>query len=131
MAYDRETFKNKIEEHLRGALGEFYKAQLAEKNGYVQWVVHWRTEVTRLLEYGLFSALRHTLKSSIRPSGRRKAFLEVQANVQADDAAYRRWATNVVLRDFRAKTLTAFLDDADTARFWQQVKQVSDEALQP
>ena len=33
MAYDRETFKNHIEQHLGGALLEFYKAQLAEKNG--------------------------------------------------------------------------------------------------
>ncbi|MBI2372374.1 MAG: hypothetical protein HYV07_00105 [Deltaproteobacteria bacterium] len=45
MAWNREAFKNRVEEHLGGALLEFYKAQLAEKNGQTKWVRHWRSEV--------------------------------------------------------------------------------------
>jgi hypothetical protein len=49
MANNRQTFKRKITEHLTGALGEFYKATLAKKNGYSKWTIHWMTEVHGLI----------------------------------------------------------------------------------
>ena len=50
MAFDRDTYKNRLGEYIGGAYLEFYKARLASKNGFAQWVEHWMTEVKRLLD---------------------------------------------------------------------------------
>lgn len=116
MAFDREAFKNRLGEYLSGGLGEFYKAQLASKNGYVHWVAHWRTESERLI--GSFGyALAHDIRGF---RDRRKALNEVVGALQARDASYRRIATGQILRDFQVHRVKVPLDDADTRAFWER-----------
>ena len=59
MAYNRQAFKDKIEEHVGGAFLEFYKATLAKKNGRTEWVQHWMTEVRNLIDRNLIVVLTH------------------------------------------------------------------------
>lgn len=126
MAYNRQTFKDKVEEHIGGALLEFYKAQLAEKNGYTEWVKHWRSEVKTLLERSLVAALLHDIKGF---KNRKKAFDEVVTHVQSKDRGYRVAAENQVTRDFEVKRLKADLDDKDTDAFWVLVDRASEPVL--
>ena len=118
MAYDRETFKDKVEEHVGGALLEFYKATLAKKIGQTKWVQHWNTEVRNLLDRNLVTVLRHEVRGSW---DRRKALAEVVAALKKKDAGYRRSAERIVMRDYRLPKLKAELVDADTKAFWARV----------
>lgn len=121
MAYDRRAFVNKVQEHLGGALLEFYKAQSATKNGQTRWVKHWRSEVEQLLEHGLVTALLHPIRGF---TDRRKAFDLAAREIQVSDASYRTTAQNQVKRDFRLKRLRVELDDQDTKAFWRKVEDV-------
>jgi hypothetical protein len=115
MALDREGFKDKLEEHLGGALHEFYKARLAMKNGESEWVVHWLREAKELVERAIlvFSKPTRGFKD------KEKAFREVTAHLESKDSSYKRSATNSVrrVRRFRLK-----LSDADTREFWDMVR---------
>lgn len=126
MAYNRQTFKDKVEEHIGGALLEFYKAQLAEKNGYTKWVQHWRSEVKTLLERSLVAALLHQIRGF---KDRKKAFNEVIGHIKSVDRGYRVAAENQVTRDFEVKKLKAGLDDKDTDAFWTLVDRASEPVL--
>lgn len=123
MAYRRNDFKNKVEEHLGGALLEFYKSQLAEKNGYTKWVRHWRSEVRQLLTRSLVATLLHEVRGF---KDRRKAFDEVVLVLRAEDHGYRRASTHQVTRDFEVRKLRHPLSDEDTEEFWAQVKKATD-----
>lgn len=126
MAYNRQTFKDKAEEHIGGALLEFYKAQLAEKNGHTKWVRHWRSEVRTLLERTLVTALLHEVKGF---KDRRKALDEVIAHIKSKDIGYRVAAENQVVRDFKVKRVRFCLDETDTDAFWVLVDQASGSVL--
>lgn len=126
MAYRREDFKNKVEEHLGGALLEFYKARLARKNGESKWVDHWNTEVRNLVERSFVAALLHRIRGF---SDRRRALAEVIASMKEDDASYRRVATNIVTRDFALTNVKKPLEDADTTAFWVMVDAAVETAL--
>src|SRR5262245_32991609 len=97
MAYDRNAFKNKLEEYIGGAYLEFYKARLASKNAHTKWVQHWLTEVRQLLDRSLVAAMLHEIRGF---KDRRKVFEQVRTTMKAKDAGYRAAATNIVLRDF-------------------------------
>jgi PAS domain-containing protein len=126
MAYRREDFKDKVEEHLGGALLEFYKARLARKNGETKWVVHWNTEVRNLVERSFVAALLHRIRGF---SDRRRALNEVIASMREDDASYRRAAANIVKRDFGLTKLKVGLTDADTDGFWALVDAAAESVL--
>jgi hypothetical protein len=128
MAYNRQAFKDKLEEHLNGALLEFYKAELAEKNGYTKWVKHWRSEVKTLLERSLYTALIHDIRGF---TDRKKAFDEVVKIVKGKDRTHRTVAENQVTRDFKVKRLKVKLNDRDTKAFWLSVKKATDPVLKP
>jgi hypothetical protein len=119
MAYAPEDFKNKVEEHLSGALLEFYKARLAQKNGQIRWIEHWMGEVSRLLERSLVAALLHPIRGF---RDRRKALDEAIEEIKAIDAGYRRTAENVVKRDYGMAKLRRRLDDEDANAFWEMVE---------
>ena len=127
MAYKREPFKNKVEEHVGGALLEHYKARLAEKNGHTKRVEHWTTEMTRLVERSVVAALVHPIRGF---TDRRRAAREAFEEIKANDAAYRRVATNIVKRDFGLTKVKKPLDDADTDAFWTMVERAADAALE-
>jgi hypothetical protein len=126
MAYAREDFKNKVEEHLSGALLEFYKARLAQKNGQIRWVDHWLSEVRRLLELSLVAALLHPIRGF---RDRRKALDEAIGEIKAVDAGYRRTAENVIKRDYAVVKLKRRLDDDDATAFWEMVETATAPAL--
>jgi hypothetical protein len=127
MAYKRQTFKDRVEEHISGAILEFYKAQLAEKNGYTEWVKHWRTEVKNLLERSLVAALFHDIRGF---KNRKKAFDEVVISIKGKDRGYRTAAKHQVTRDFEVRKLKTDLDDNDTKAFWALVKRATDPVFQ-
>lgn len=126
MAYRREQFKNKVEEHVSGALLEHYKARLAKKNGQSKWVDHWTTEVHRLVERSMVAALVHPIRGF---TDRRRATREAFDEIRANDAAYRRVATNIVKRDFGLTKVKKPLDDTDTEAFWSIVDAAAEVAL--
>jgi hypothetical protein len=123
MAYNRETFKDKVEEHVGGALLEFYKATLAKKVGQTKWVQHWMSEVRTLLDRNLVTVLRHEIRGF---KDRRKALVEVVAAMKMKDAGYRRSAEHIIMRDYKIKKLNADLTDADTEAFWTRVSAAID-----
>ena len=126
MAYARDDFKNKVEEHLSGALLEFYKARLAQKNGQIRWVEHWMGEVRRLLELSLVAALLHPIRGF---RDRRKALNEAIDEIKAVDAGYRRTAENVIKRDYGLAKARRRVDDEDTSAFWEMVANATAPAL--
>lgn len=118
MAYDRETFKNRVEEKIVGAYLEFYKATLAKKNGQTKWVQHWMTEVRTLLDQGLVGVIKYDIRGF---KNKRKAIAEVTARLRTKDESFRRSAEHVVKRDYGVKKIKSGLDDKDTAAFWNRV----------
>jgi hypothetical protein len=126
MARTRSDFKDKIVHQLVGAIGEYYKARLAMKNGQITWVAHWATEAERLIKYALVAEVQHSVKGF---KDRRKAFFEAAGEVRRDDMRYRRYAENVIKRDFQLTRLRAKLDDTDMQDFWALVYAAAEPAL--
>jgi predicted metal-dependent RNase len=123
MAYDRDTFKDKVEEKVGGALLEHYKACLSRVNRQTRWVEHWQREVDRLLDTELVVVLLHTIKEF---KDRRKAAREVLRHLEAADVQYRRAAERVVKKDYSLKKLGGAIPDDMTAEFYTRVNGVID-----
>lgn len=126
MAYDRSTFKDKVEEHVGGALLEFYKATLAKKNGKTRWVTHWMTEVRNLIDRNLSITIIHKCRGF---KDRRKAINEVLSFMKQMDRSYRHVAVNTVKRDYGIDELHVELNDKDTDEFWKRVDSVVNSSL--
>jgi hypothetical protein len=124
-AYDRNTFKDKVEEHLTGALGEFYKATLARRNHQTDWVQHWESEVWQLLNRSLYAAVVHDVRGC---RNKRLAVDQVVASMQKRDARFQRHATAIVERDYKLR-VRKFLDDTDTHTFWTLAGEAIDRAF--
>jgi hypothetical protein len=126
MAYSRQTFKNRVEEKIGGALLDFYKAECAEANGQTRWVEHWRSEAGRLL-----GELQVVLLHEIRGfKDRRRAFNEVIQYVRSKDASYRRIAEAAVKRDFKLKKLKAGVPDDSWETFETAVENTASEVME-
>jgi len=119
MAYNRNTFKDKVEEHVSGAWIEFYKASLAKKVGQTKWVNHWTTEVNTLLRQNLASVIIHDIRGF---RDRKKALDEVFFSMRRKDQSYRHIAENIVKKDYNISKLKEHLTDQDTDAFWQLVE---------
>lgn len=121
MAYNRETFKDKVEEHVSGALLEFYKATLATKLGYKNdhWSDHWFKEVYTLLDRNLVTVLSHEIRGF---KDRRKALDEILGVLKKKEPAYRGIAERVILKDYKLKKLNVKIEDEDAAAFWKRVE---------
>lgn len=119
MAYNREAFKNRVEEKVGGALLEYYKAVLATLNGQTRWVKHWHAEVDRLLDSELVVVLLHTIKGF---KDRNKAALEVLLQLRASDDRYQRSAEHIVKKDFDLKRITTKIPDELSASFYARVE---------
>lgn len=123
MAYNREEFKNKLEEKIGGALLEHYKAALAAGAGQTRWVRHWESEVDRLIGSELVVVLLHSIKGF---KDRRKAAAEVVQHLRGLDEQYRRAAQRVVKRDYALKKLATKITDEATERFYDLVQEAID-----
>ena len=121
MAYDREQFKNKVEEKVGGALLECYKAALATLEGKVRWVQHWQAEADRLIDSELVVVLLHSIKGF---KDRRKAAMEVVQQLRSVDNQYRRAAEHIIRRDYGLKRLRAGITDEITEEFYRSVQSV-------
>ncbi len=121
MAYNRETFKDRIEEKLRGAIHEYFKAETADANGLTKWVNHWRSEAARLLDELERLVLRHKIRGF---RDRRRAFQEVVADVREDEDYYREGARRIVCRDFKLPKLAREMPDAASQSFFQAVESI-------
>ena len=126
MAYDRQTFKDRVEEHVIGAYIEFYKARLAQKNGKTKWVQHWMTEVRNLLDRALFATIKHDVRGF---KDKRKAIDQVIASVRGKDDSFRRSAEFIIKRDFQVTKLPVHLDQHDYDTFWSRVESTVEAAL--
>ena len=127
MAYNRREFKNKAQEHIGGALIEFYKAALAKKNvGIHPWIDHWMKEVDQLLNRNLAAAIIHPSKGF---KDKQKALNEAFAELKTKDLIYRRIAENTVKKDYEIRDITEKLDDNDTNEFWKLVQNAVDLGL--
>lgn len=102
MAFDRRTFKDRLEEKITGALGEFYKAECAVANGYVRWTEHWYFETKQLLQQLRTLYFLHTIRGF---KDRRKALDEVIAFEQSRDLEFKNWAESEVKKDFNNKDI--------------------------
>lgn|SRR5487761_14984 len=102
MAYRRAVFKDKLQEFIGGALGEFYKAECAKVNGLTKWVDHWTAEVNRLLSYMATQVYLHPIRGF---KDRRQALAESLRELQQVDAGYRNYAMNTVVKDYGMKKL--------------------------
>jgi hypothetical protein len=89
MAYNREAFKDRVEEKLGGALLEHYKATLGRLNRQTRWVQHWAGEAERLINIELAVVLLHSIKGF---RDRKKAVREVLQHLADVDHQYRRAA---------------------------------------
>jgi len=53
LAFTRSQFRDRVESFLSGAMHEYIKAEVSERNGYNQFLDHWRKEVERLVWFEL------------------------------------------------------------------------------
>lgn len=120
MAYSRGTFKDKLEELIGGALGEFYKAECAKANGLTKWVDHWTNESNRLLAYMATQVYLHPIRGF---KDRRKALAEAIAEMRRVDGSYRNYAMNMVVKDYAVRKLKHPIPDDATERFYALVEE--------
>ena len=115
-AHSREDWKNHIVNYLTGAIREFYKGRLAEKNNLSpQDVEHWYKETRGLID-GALAAYDTSIKGG---KNKQKAYKEARAEVILADAERRRNATRVILKDFKLEKLEHNITDEDTEAFWE------------
>jgi len=127
MAYNRETFKDKVEEYISGALLGFYKARLARKEGKTKWIQHWETEARNLINLGLTRVIKHEVRGF---RDREKAINSVILSIKKKDMGYRRCAEHAVKTDYDLWKLKKSVDDKDTEDFWSSVNKAVNVALQ-
>lgn len=118
MAFDRENFKNRLQEYLSGGLLEFYKFRIAQKNQLHVWMAHWLTESERLVNVSYVAALDAEIRGF---RSRMKAAAEVWRYIQGKDSLYRRRAVAIVAKDFGVAKLRFHIDDDDMNTFWANV----------
>ncbi len=123
-AYDRETYADKLEELLHGALLEHYKSKLAGRNGASEWESHWRSEANGLIQRSLYSALIHDVRGF---DDQRDVFMSVVQRVRCKEDAHRLVAERQVLRTLGLSRLEDVVVDAGD--FWSRVLGLADDAL--
>lgn len=126
MAFDREKFKDRLEEHIGGALSEYYKARLGRLNNKNKWIQHWETEVKSLMRSAA-ATVRHSIKGF---KDKRKAYTEVKSYIKKYDLSYRRSAENEIVRDYDMKKITKYLSDIDTDNFWKMVDNIIEKEIE-
>jgi len=116
-AASRETWKDHLVNFLTGAIGEFYKARLGEKNGLSvpQDVEHWMWEVSQLLD----GAQRVFSGKTKKNFNKEKAYREAVEDVKYIDAKMRRQSELTIMKDYRLSSLKLSVSDQDTFDFWK------------
>jgi hypothetical protein len=112
----RETYKDRIEESISGAIGEFYKARIAQKNGEIKWVNHWYGESDRLIR----RELSDKIVGHVNCKNRYLAIKEACDYIKGQDKFRRNRALSIVEEDFNKK-MRLVIEDNDTDDFWNMV----------
>jgi hypothetical protein len=128
MAFDRKTFKDKLQDVLGGALTHYYMTRLAIHNKQSKWVRHWQNEIDRLIHMDMVRILVSHIKGTW---DKRKALAESLADVRAADRGYRRVAANYVARVYSLKKVRQDLPDDVDADFYRMIQQAAEAALRP
>lgn len=127
MALSRRDFKNKVTETMIGALGEYYKARLAEVNNLsTRDVEHWDKEVATHIHL-LFPRILFTPVHGLKKY--RLALSEAYDEAKTKDRALRQWAAYIVKKDFGLKSLRHEITDKMTEDFWHSVYAIAEAAL--
>jgi len=86
MAFNREGFKNRIEEYLTGAIHEYLAARIGEAIGMTEYIAHWDNETDRLLNAQLSTYfLTASLKFNSSYVSRKKAYDEVASDMRGKE----------------------------------------------
>jgi hypothetical protein len=126
MAFDRKSFKDKLQFTLAAAITHFYMTQLAERNGQTKWVRHWHSEVDRLINMDTVFVLVSNIKGKW---DKRKALSEALADVRASDGGYRRAAVNYVVKVYKLKKVDRQLPAGIEEEFYRMVQEAAESAL--
>jgi hypothetical protein len=126
MAFDRKTFKDKLQDILGGALTHYYMVKLAELNEQTKWVQHWMSEVDRLIN---MDTVRFLVSRTKGKWDKRKALQESLDDVRAADSGYRKVAANYVARVYRLKKIDQDLPASVDEQFLAMVQQAAEDAL--
>ena len=126
MAFDRKTFKDKLQDILGGALTHFFMVEFAVVNKQTKWVKHWQTEVERLVNMDTVRVLVSEIKGSWDKS---KALAESLADIEAAEAGYRRVAANYVAKVYKLKKINKKVPAEIQKGFYDMVKQTAEDAL--
>ena len=126
MAYDREGFKNKIQQFVGGSLKEYSKARLAEKNNLPQQDIDfWYKEVHGRLDE-MFEVLTTEIKNF---SDRKSAFREAIEYYKKRNANYASFAKRKLEQLYKINiSLKNVLHEEDFDQYWELVQEEWDEA---
>jgi hypothetical protein len=128
-AMGRTRFKEQAEHYISGALSEYAKAEVSERNGYTKYVAHWRGEVERLIWFELRTFIAgQTLKTKFE---RRKAIEEVTQDLRKEFPRWLEAARTTLAGGYfhSTKRRSDFkLPDVEdsAAAFWLMIDQVLD-----
>ena len=115
MAYNREAFKNVIEEHMGYALLEFYKVKLAARIGQARKAADRIARIRDLLERNLVVTVLHEIRGF---KDRRSAIEDAVNEMKTVDEAFRGVAEKMVSASNKARSLRTCVSADDTAEFW-------------
>jgi hypothetical protein len=127
-ALAKDAWQDHLRNYLKGAIREFYKARLGEKNSIAvqQDINQWMMEVESHLD-SFVEVYFNPIKGK---QSKKSAYGVVRSNMVKIDAERRRKATNIMLRYYEKRipsTGLIPLNDDDTLAFWNLVQQVIDE----
>ena len=115
MAYDRDAFKNAIEEHIGFALLEFYRAKLAMRSRSAGWTADRIAKICDRLERSIVVTILHDIRGF---TDRHGAIEEAINEVKRDDEKFRRVADAMILTASKARRLRTSISDEDSSEFW-------------
>jgi transcription elongation factor GreA-like protein len=115
MAYNRDAFKNAIEEHIGYALLEYYKVKLATRIRQASAAADRIARILDLLERGLVVTILHDIRGF---TDRRRAINEAVTEVKAEDEKFRRAAEKLISARGKPRRLRPSVSDKGCLEFW-------------
>lgn len=125
-AYDREAFKDKLEEILGGLLLDFYFSRLSGKIGYIVSFSDRGGVIQGVLDRQIVRLFLHDLRGF---KNRKKAAEEVILYLKKVEVGYKRSVEMLVKRAFVLKALKVSLDEQDSKDFWAMVDRAIEVSL--